>query len=103
AARVKADRLTALKTLLEDFPYAIILLKGVGTLVGFEGRIYLLPFGSVAMATAGQGDLLAGVIGSYLGQGLEPLKATLLGSAVCGKAGEDLSREKEPQGVLAHE
>jgi hydroxyethylthiazole kinase-like uncharacterized protein yjeF len=100
---VAKNRFAALKHFSENFPQATVLLKGSPNLVFSEGKIYEISWGSVAMATAGQGDMLAGVIGAYLAMGLSPLRSVILGVSLCGLAADSLARGREPQGVLAHE
>ena len=58
----------------------IILLKGAFTVVaGPDGRCAVLPFANPALATAGSGDVLSGIIVSLLGQGLPPFEAAVVG------------------------
>ncbi len=57
-----------------------VLLKGAFTVIaGADGRCALLPFANPALATAGSGDVLSGVILSLLGQGVLPFEAAVLG------------------------
>jgi NAD(P)H-hydrate epimerase len=78
AARCFADR----------FP-STLLLKGGRTLVTAAGRaLWCNATGSPGMATGGQGDLLAGVIGARLAGGDPPLEAAALGAWLCGRASE---------------
>ncbi|HUT76188.1 MAG TPA: NAD(P)H-hydrate dehydratase, partial [Polyangia bacterium] len=81
---------------------AVIALKGARTVVAApDGRIWVNTSGNPGMATGGTGDVLAGVIGGLLAQGMSPLEATLLGVSLHGSAG-DLAAERlgEP-GLLA--
>jgi len=58
----------------------VILLKGAFTVIaGPDGRCMVLPFANPALATAGSGDVLSGVIASLLGQSLPPFEAAVLG------------------------
>jgi NAD(P)H-hydrate epimerase len=58
----------------------VILLKGAFTVIaGPDGRCMVLPFANPALATAGSGDVLSGIIASLLGQGLLPFEAAVLG------------------------
>ncbi|MCI0396780.1 MAG: NAD(P)H-hydrate dehydratase [Chloroflexi bacterium] len=67
----------------------ILLLKGAYTVVaGPGGRCALLPFANPALATAGSGDVLSGVIVALLGQGLAAYEAAVLGGYLHGAAGE---------------
>lgn len=66
-----------------------LLLKGTRTLVGSSSHgPWSNPTGNSGMACAGQGDLLAGVIGSQLAAGHEPCNAAALGAWLCGRAAE---------------
>ncbi len=67
----------------------ILVLKGAHTLVAApDGQVTALPFKSDALSTAGTGDVLAGLIAGFLGQGVSPFKAAVLGAYVHGLAGE---------------
>ena len=67
----------------------IVLLKGAYTVVAEPaGRCAILPFANPALATAGSGDVLSGVIVSLLGQGLEPFDASVLGGYLHAAAAE---------------
>lgn len=66
-----------------------VVLKGSRTLVGQAGKpICLNTTGHHGMATAGQGDLLSGMIGAFAAAGLEGYDAAKLGVWVAGRAGE---------------
>lgn len=68
---------------------ATVLLKGSVTIVAEpDGRALLSNAGDARLATAGTGDVLAGVIGAFLAQGLDPLRAAALGAYVHGAAGQ---------------
>lgn len=80
----------------------VVLLKGPYTVVAHpEGWLGVLPIATPALATAGSGDVLAGVIGGLLAQGLEPLAAACAGSWVHGMAGMLCEQEVGPAGVVA--
>ncbi|MBZ0303022.1 MAG: NAD(P)H-hydrate dehydratase, partial [Anaerolineae bacterium] len=67
----------------------IVLLKGAHTLiVSPEGRSVTLPFKTDALAKAGTGDVLAGVIVGLLAQGVAPFEAAAAGGYLHGLAGE---------------
>ena len=68
---------------------AVIVLKGSPTLVAEpQGACYLNPTGNAGMATGGSGDVLSGMIGSFLAQGLSSLDAALCGVYLHGLAGD---------------
>jgi NAD(P)H-hydrate epimerase len=66
---------------------AIVLLKGATTVVAApHGRVLLVTSGSPRLATAGTGDVLAGVIGAFLATGMDALEAAALAAHVHGRA-----------------
>jgi hydroxyethylthiazole kinase-like uncharacterized protein yjeF len=67
---------------------AVVLLKGSTTVVATpDGRIRVNPTGTTALATAGTGDVLAGLCGTLLAGGLDPLDAGSVGAWLHGLAG----------------
>jgi NAD(P)H-hydrate epimerase len=67
----------------------VLLLKGARTLVAHGGEtLWCNATGTPGMATAGQGDVLAGVIGALLAKGLPPCEAACLAAWLCGRAAE---------------
>jgi ADP-dependent NAD(P)H-hydrate dehydratase / NAD(P)H-hydrate epimerase len=72
---------------------AVVLLKGSTTLVVTpEGKVRVNPTGTPALATAGSGDVLAGLAGALMGAGLEPLDAGSVAAYVHGVAGQLATR-----------
>jgi hydroxyethylthiazole kinase-like uncharacterized protein yjeF len=65
-----------------------LLLKGATTVVATEDRVSFVLAGSPGMAKGGSGDVLTGMIGGLLAQGLEPHEAAVTGAHICGLAGE---------------
>jgi len=75
-AQVQANRLETAQALSQRYACTVAL-KGSGTVVSAPGRISgVNPTGSAALATAGTGDVLAGMIGASLAQGLAAFEAT---------------------------
>lgn len=71
----------------------VVLLKGANTVIAApDGRATVLPFANPALAKAGSGDILAGVIVGLLAQGLAPFEAAVSGAYIHGMAG-DIARE----------
>jgi len=67
---------------------AVVLLKGDRTIVATPaGEVWVNPTGSPALATAGSGDVLAGLLGSLLAGGLPPERAAITAAYVHGLAG----------------
>jgi len=65
-----------------------VLLKGSDTLVVEGDRVAVNSTGNVALATAGTGDVLSGVIGALLSRGMGPFEAARAGAWVHGRAAE---------------
>jgi hydroxyethylthiazole kinase-like uncharacterized protein yjeF len=73
---VDAHRLEALSRAVERFG-CVVLLKGEGTLVGAPGAGAVVSGGFPSLATAGTGDVLTGVVGSFLAKGMDGRLATV--------------------------
>jgi ADP-dependent NAD(P)H-hydrate dehydratase len=83
---------------------AVVLLKGSQTLIAApDGTLLHYRGGGVGLATAGSGDVLAGVIGGLLARGADPLTATGWGVWLHGEAGQTLARDVAPIGFLARD
>ncbi len=81
---------------------AIVVLKGDDTLVAApDGRTAVNPGGSSALATAGTGDVLSGVIGALLAKSMDPFHAACAGVLVHAEAGQLAEGEVGPEGVIA--
>ncbi len=94
AAEVQANRREAWRALVKKTG-ATILLKGPGTLVGHDPteEPWVNQSGNPGMATAGSGDVLAGLLGALCARGTPPVKAARLGTYLHGRAG-DIAAEK---------
>ncbi|KIC74370.1 ADP-dependent NAD(P)H-hydrate dehydratase [Candidatus Protochlamydia amoebophila] len=80
-----------------------LILKGAPTFIFHPNQpIYVNPTGNCGMATAGSGDVLTGIIASFLSQGLESHQAALLGVFLHGLAG-DIAKSKRltERGMIA--
>lgn len=80
----------------------VVVLKGARTVVAApDGRAAVAQFANAALATAGSGDVLSGLIGALIAQGAAPFDAAVVGVYLHGRAGERLSRRLGDAGVLA--
>jgi len=75
ADAVQRDRTASALALSARFNAAVVL-KGAGTVIAQADRYAISPTGGPALATAGTGDVLAGMLGALLAQGVEPRQAT---------------------------
>ena len=86
AAWVGAHRLEAAQTAAGRFG-AVVLLKGPDSIVAPpEGGVIVCDLGPPALATAGTGDVLTGIVASFLAKGLEPRLAAAAGAVAHGRA-----------------
>ncbi len=98
-AEVQADRFAAARELQRQLG-GVVVLKGNGSLVAGSGELWLSPYGNPGMASGGMGDVLSGVIGALLAQGLAAPTATALGVCLHGAAG-DLAAIEGQRGLIA--
>lgn len=78
----------------------VVLLKGHRTIITDGEKVYINHTGNPGMATGGSGDVLAGMILSFLGQGLMPMEAAALGAFIHGAAGDLCAEEIGEYGLL---
>ncbi|GAA8780148.1 NAD(P)H-hydrate dehydratase [Helicobacter pylori] len=71
------NKLEIARDFSQKYPKVVLLLKGANTLIAHQGRVFINILGSVALAKAGSGDVLAGLILSLLSQNHTPLDATI--------------------------
>lgn len=99
-AEVQDDRPAAALRLAQRYQ-AVVVLKGAGSLVTDGHTLCLCEHGHPAMAGPGLGDVLAGLIGALLAQGLAALPASELAVWLHARAGERLGQAG--RGLLASE
>ena len=101
AAEVNQDRV-GLARQLAARTGAVVVLKGARTVIADPGgEACVNPTGNPGMATAGSGDVLAGVLGALVGQGLSPLDAAVVGVFAHGLAGDLMAQECGQLGLVA--
>jgi hydroxyethylthiazole kinase-like uncharacterized protein yjeF len=101
---VQADRVKAARVLAGNLN-AHVVLKGNGSiLVARDGHWFINRTGNAGMASAGMGDVLAGMLGALLAQGYTGESALVLGTHLHGAAGDALARDNiGPVGMTASE
>jgi len=98
---IQADRISWALKAAEQFNCTIVL-KGSRTVIAStDGEVFINPTGNPGMATAGAGDVLSGIIGALLAQGLVPIDAATLGVYIHGMAGDVAAGELGETGVVA--
>lgn len=80
----------------------VLVLKGSKTVVAApDGQVYINETGNAGMATGGTGDILTGMIASFIGQGVDPFTAAIFGAHFHGLAGDLAAKEKGPLSLIA--
>lgn len=103
ARQVQSDRLAAARSLAKA-TRCCVLLKGEASLTATpDGRVVVNPTGTPLLATAGSGDVLAGVLGALVAGGLRVEDAAPAAAWLHGAAGERLARTLGDAGLLAAE
>ncbi len=91
--RIQKNRIEQALAFSERYRVTVVL-KGAGTIIAYpDGKYYLNNTGHSGMAVAGSGDVLSGIIGSLIGQGVHFNKAATLGVFIHGRCGEQLAME----------
>ena len=96
---VGEDRMASARAAALD-SRSIVLLKSHRTCITDGTRDYRTTTGNPGMATGGSGDVLAGILASLLGQGLEPLEAAACAAWLHGKAGDLCAEDLGEYGML---
>jgi NAD(P)H-hydrate epimerase len=93
------ERVSRLRAFIAEYDLTT-LLKGPATLIADRTALHVNPTGTPALATAGTGDVLTGIIATLLAQGLAPIDAARVGAYWHGLAAQFVERTR-PVGVLA--
>lgn len=103
ASQIQADREAAVREATK-LTRCIVVLKGAGTLVGQQEKpLHVNVCGNPGMATAGMGDVLAGLIGGLLAQGLDPFDAACAGVFLHGRSGDNAMWRRSQASLLARD
>ncbi len=87
-------RAQQVKAAAKQFGCTVLLKSWVDIIASPAGKVKLNYTGNSGMTVGGTGDVLAGIVGTFLAQGVEPFKAAVSGAWVCGRAGDICLREK---------
>ncbi len=99
---IQADRFAAVTALHKHYGGSVVL-KGAGTIISSDGSaVSVCAHGNPGMATAGMGDVLSGVIGGLIAQGLAVAEAAVAGVCVHASAGDRAARQGE-RGMTARD
>jgi len=101
AAEIQADRVGAARRLAADWGQVIVLKGARSVIASPDGRVLINPTGNPGLASGGSGDVLTGIIGALLAQGVKPLEAAAAGVFVHGLAADLLAADLGGRGFLA--
>jgi NAD(P)H-hydrate epimerase len=98
---VQADRVAMARGFARKH-HCVVLLKGARSVIAAaDGAVWINPTGNAGMASGGMGDVLAGLIGALLAQGLTAADAACLGTYLHGAVADDIAREQGQLGMRA--
>jgi len=90
-AQIQADRVAAALALAQDYR-ALVVLKGAGSVLADpHGAWSINPTGNPLLSIPGAGDVLSGLIGSLIAQGMPPWQALLAGVWLHGRSADTLA------------
>lgn len=94
--------ISAVKDIIEDLAGRVLILKGAtNIIVNSNGDILLINHGSSALATAGTGDVLTGILGTLLAQGIHINEASLLAVYLHGECVHQYNKLIGSDGLIA--
>ncbi len=100
-SEIERDRVGYSQSVARDLK-SVLVLKGAPTVIAnTDGSAHINPTGNSGLATAGSGDVLTGIIGAMLAQGLSPVGSGIVGAYLHGLAGDIAAEEVTPYGVVA--
>ncbi len=100
-AEIQADRTDAALSAACQFGCTVIL-KGARTVIAHpDGDVFINPTGNSGMATAGSGDVLSGVLGGLLAQGMDTFAAAVAAVYIHGASGDLAASELGEIGIVA--
>jgi len=98
---VKNNTLTVAQSFAAEYN-VVMVLKNAHTIIALpDGNTYINIFGNAGMATAGSGDVLTGIIGGLIGEGLPPSTAAVYGVHIHAKCGDAAAQEVGQRALTA--
>ena len=95
---VQSNRVEVAKDFAKKYG-VLIALKGANTIVTDGETVFVNMSGNPAMAMGGTGDMLSGIIGSFVAQGINPYDATKAGVFIHGLSGDNVSKAISQRGI----
>ena len=98
--KIRADRIKAARLAQKTFG-GIVVLKGPHTLITSAKNIFEMTTGNKALAKAGTGDVLTGMITGFISQGLKPIDACVLGCGLHGSIADHWIKKNDYLSLMA--
>lgn len=98
-AEVQADRINIAKSFAKEYK-SVVVLKGANTVVTDGDKVFVCLTGNPAMAMGGTGDMLSGIIGAFVAQGINALDAAVAGVYIHGLCGDSAARKLSSRGIV---
>lgn len=99
---VQNDRVTVAKAFAKEYG-VVVLLKGYRTVVTDGERVLVNPTGNPSMAMGGTGDMLSGMIGSFVAQGMDVFDSACAGAYIHGLCGEMVAKNVSVRGATVED
>lgn len=98
---IEADRIKAASDFSKEYGVTVVL-KGASTVVygASSTRAYINATGNSGLAKGGSGDVLSGIIGSFLAQGVHPVTAATVGVYIHGHCADNVADRLSQTGML---
>ena len=101
AQDVLDDKINIARKFAVDKNVALIL-KGANTIIATpDEKVHVNGTGNAALSTAGTGDVLTGMVGGLLGQGLSVLRSSIIGTYIHGALGDEIAAKYGKVGIIA--
>ncbi|MCX7912533.1 MAG: NAD(P)H-hydrate dehydratase, partial [Dehalococcoidales bacterium] len=98
---IQADRVDVARRFAAEWHQTIVLKGAYTVIVTADGHCRISPFANPGLASAGTGDVLAGIIAGLAAQGLNPFDAACLGVYLHGASGEMVKERLGDTGMIA--
>lgn len=95
---VQSDRINVAKNFAKEYGVTIVL-KGANTVVTDGETVFVNTNGNPAMAMGGTGDMLSGIISSFVAQGINAFDAAKSGVFIHGRAGDEAAKAVSQRGI----
>lgn len=100
-AEIQQNRINVAIEFAQEYNLVCILKGAPSVIAAPSGQVWINPTGNEGMATAGSGDVLTGIIGGFLAQGMLDIDAAVLGCYAHGMAGDMAAETYGTRGMIA--